>query len=175
MDEIKMKDHRSKFGGNERVKRSLLNTLRREFEVLEMKKRETIKDYFPNVMAVTNLMYSNVEIISDLVTVEKILQTLKKRFTYVVVSIEEEKDAHTISIDELQSSLFVHEQKFKRMEREEDHALKVIAGNERFKSRGHGANSYRGRGRGRRRSFDKARVECYKCHKLWHFQYKCPR
>ena len=27
-----------KFGGNERVKQSLLNTLRRDFEVLEMKK-----------------------------------------------------------------------------------------------------------------------------------------
>ena len=33
-----------KFGGNERVKRSLLQTLRRDFEVLAMKNEETIDD-----------------------------------------------------------------------------------------------------------------------------------
>ncbi|XP_052486267.1 uncharacterized protein LOC128041024 [Gossypium raimondii] len=175
MDEIKMKDYRSKFGGNERVKRSLLNTLRREFEVLEMKKEETIKDYFAKVLAVANQMRSNGEIMSDSMIVEKILRTLIERFTYVVVSIEEEKDTCTMSVDELQSSLSVHEEKFKRMEREEDHALKAVAGNERFDSKGHGVNSYRGCGRGRERSFDKAHVECYKCHKLGHFQYECPR
>ena len=33
-----------KFGGNERVKRSLVQTLRRDFEVLAMKNEETIDD-----------------------------------------------------------------------------------------------------------------------------------
>ncbi|PNX61389.1 retrovirus-related Pol polyprotein from transposon TNT 1-94, partial [Trifolium pratense] len=35
-----------KYGGNDRVKKSMLNFLRREFEVLEMKDAETITEYF---------------------------------------------------------------------------------------------------------------------------------
>lgn len=43
-------------------------------------------------------------------------------------------------------------------------------------SRGRGCGMFRGdRGRGRGKSvFDKSIVECYTCHKLGHFQYKCP-
>ena len=37
-----------------------------------------------------------------------------EKFTYVVVSIEKSKDTDNMSIDELQSSLVVHEQKLRR-------------------------------------------------------------
>ncbi|KAJ8761593.1 hypothetical protein K2173_004369 [Erythroxylum novogranatense] len=101
-----------KFGGNQKVKKSLLNALRREFEVLEMRNDETITEYFARVMLVANKMRSNGEEMSDKKIVEKILRTLTDKFTYVVVSIEESKDTDTTSIDEFQSSLVVHEQNF---------------------------------------------------------------
>ncbi|KAH1072811.1 hypothetical protein J1N35_025139 [Gossypium stocksii] len=64
-------------------------------------------------------------------------------------------------MDELKSSLLVHKQKFRRNNGEE-----VLGGR--------GRGSYRGRGRGRgRQSFNKATIECFKCHKLGHFQYEC--
>lgn len=75
-------------------------------------------------------------------------------------------------MDELQSSLIVHEQKFQRHKGEEQ-ALKVTYEGGRGRGRGRGA--YRGRGRGRAStSFNKATVECYRCRKLGHFQYECP-
>ena len=42
--------------------------------------------------------------------------------------------------------------------------------------RGRGFGWGRDKGRGRGRQFaNKAIVECFKCHKLGHFQYECPR
>lgn len=162
-----------KFGGNDRVKKSLLNSLRREFEVLSMRKDETITEYFARVMTVSNKMRSNGEDMSDSKIVQKILRTLTEKFTYVVVSIEESKNTDNMSIDELQSSLVIHEQKFQRVYSEdEDQVLKVDSGSG---TRGRGRSS-RGKGRGRGRiAFNKATVECYKCHNLGHFQYECPR
>lgn len=93
-----------------------------------MKKGETITDYFARVMVVSNKLRSNGEDMRDSKIVEKILRTLTNQFTYVVVSIEESKDTDDISIDELQSSLVMHEQKLNRSKvnrEDEDHALKV--------------------------------------------------
>ncbi|KAF2301922.1 hypothetical protein GH714_030433 [Hevea brasiliensis] len=164
---------KKKFGGNLKVKKSLLNALRREFEVLEMKRDETITEYFARVMVVANKMRSNGEEMTDTKIVEKILRTLTDKFTYVCVSIEESKDIETMSVDELQSTLVVHEQKFRRVHREDEDQVLKIEGRSNSTSRGRG--SYRGRGRGRGRAvFNKATVECYKCHDLGHFQYECP-
>lgn len=114
------------FGGNEKVKKSLSNSLRREFEILEMKKGESITDYFARVMVISNKLRSNGENMPDSKIVEKILRTLTEKFTYVVVSIKESKDTDDISVDELQSSLVMHEQNFNRFHKEDyDQVLKV--------------------------------------------------
>ncbi|XP_037494415.1 uncharacterized protein LOC119370398 [Jatropha curcas] len=109
-----------KFGGNQKVKKSLLNALRREFEILEMRNDETITEYFAR------------------------------------------------------SSLVVHEQKFRRPSNSNEDQVLKIEGRSSTSNRGRGG--YRGRGRGRgRTNFDKATVECYRCHDLGHFQYECPK
>ncbi|RVW42604.1 Retrovirus-related Pol polyprotein from transposon RE1 [Vitis vinifera] len=67
---------------------------------------------------------------------------------------------------------------FKRMNGHgrDEQALKVTY-NDKFAGRGgRGRGAFRGRGRGRgRQAFNKAIVECYKCHQLGHFQYECPK
>lgn len=127
---------------NARVKRSLLQTLGRDFEVLEMKVGETITDYFARVMTIANKMRSNGEQMRDVIIVEKILRTLTENFNYVVVSIEESKDIDSITSDELQSSLLVHEQKFNRSSGEEQ-ALKVTH-DEGYSGGGRGRATFRG-------------------------------
>lgn len=100
-----------KYQGNAQVQRAQLQTLRRDFELLEMRPGETINDYFGRVMVVSNDMRNCGEDMPDVKIVEKILRTLAEKFNYIVCSIEESKDIDSLSIDALQSSLLVHEQK----------------------------------------------------------------
>ena len=125
-----------KYEGNARVKRSILQTLRKEFETLEMKTGENITDYFAKVMIVASKIRTSREQMRDVTIVEKILRSLTDRFNYIVCSIEESRDIDVLSIDELRSSLIVHEQKFQKHSMVEQ-ALKVTS-EERLYGRGQG-------------------------------------
>lgn len=165
---------RRKYQGSARVQRSQLQALRREFEVLEMMESETITEYFARVMLIANNMRNNGEILKDTQIVEKILRTLTERFNYIVVSIEKANDIDCLTVDELQSTLVVHEQKFRRKAKEEEQVLKVAHEERNIRGRGRGMiGSSRGRGRWRQ-PVNKAMIECFRCHKLGHFQYECP-
>ncbi|KAA8520185.1 hypothetical protein F0562_014441 [Nyssa sinensis] len=125
-----------------------------------MKVGEFVNEYFARALTIANRMKENGEDNEDVVVVEKILRFITPKFDYVVCSIEESKDTDTLTIDELQSSLFVHEQ-LMSSHVEEEHALKITHGDQSGR-RGRGRGIFRGRGRGRgRQSFDKATVECY--------------
>lgn len=83
------------------------------------------------------------------------MRSLVSRFNYVVCSIEESSNIDTLTVDELQSSLLVHEQRMKGLI-EEEQAMKVSFEERSERGRGRG---WRGRGRGRgRQSFNKALV-----------------
>jgi hypothetical protein len=61
--------------------------------------------------------------------VKKILRSMPPRFNYVVCSIEESNDVTSLSIDELQSSLIVHEQRMKgQREVVDEQVLKISNG-----------------------------------------------
>lgn len=78
-----------------------------------------------------------------------------------------------MSIDELQISLMVHEQRLKiNQEKEEEHGLKIgIYGYGCINKRGRGRGGLHGRGRGR---LGRDQIQCYKCHKIGQYQSECP-
>lgn len=155
------------------MKRAQLQALRREFELLTMKEGEKVDNFLGRTLNMVNKMKSN-ETMEQSTVASKILRSLTSKFNYVVCSIEESNDLSTLSIDELHGSLLVHEQRMQGFQTEE-HVLKIISDDRSIRGRG-GRGVFRGRrGRGRGRlSLNKAIVECFKCHKLGHFQYECP-
>ena len=111
-----------------------------------MKAREYVNEYFAGTLTVTNKMKANGEDKGDVVVVEKILRYMTLKFDYIMCSIEESRDIDTLTIDELQSSLLVHEQRMSSYE-EEEQALKIIHGDQSG-GKGQGSGSFRGRGGG---------------------------
>ena len=165
---------KQKYQGTARVKRAHLQALRREFEVLQMKEGESVNEYFARTLTIANKMRIHGETMGDVVVIEKILRSMIPKFNYVVCSIEESNDIDTLTIDQLQSSLLVHEQRMNGPAVEEQ-ALKVTYEDRSRGGRGRGRSGFRGRGRGRgTQSYDKSTVECYHCHKLGHYQFECP-
>ncbi|XP_070042981.1 uncharacterized protein [Nicotiana tomentosiformis] len=119
------------------VKRAQLQLLCKEFEIPHMKAGETVNEFFARTLTMANKLKANGEDNGD--------------------------DTSTITIDELQSSLLVHEQRMSSPIVDEQ-ALKIAHGEQSG-----GRNQGFGRGRGR---FDKTTVEFYSCHKLGHFQWE---
>lgn len=99
------------YDGGDKLKEVKLQTLRRQFELLQTESTEKISDYFTRILNLTNLMKSYGEKIQDKVIVQKVLRTLLPKFDYIVVAIEESKDLTTMQIEELQGSLQAHEQR----------------------------------------------------------------
>lgn len=98
-----------KYQGLTKVKRAQLHALRRDFEVLQMREGEKVDKYFACTLAITNKMKTHGERIEPVVIIEKILRSMTPRFDYVVCSVKESNNLVTLTIDELQSSLLVHE------------------------------------------------------------------
>ena len=70
-----------------------LQTLRRQYELLQMENTDTIDVYINKVLALTNQMKTNGETHSEQAKVEKILRSLTLIFEHVVVAaIEEAND-----------------------------------------------------------------------------------
>ena len=127
---------------------------------------------------------------------------MSSKFNYVVCSIEESHDLYDLTIDELQGSLLVHEQKMTQQDKEEQF-LKVStdynhssnrADKGRGKSRGHNDQRQQskyednqvydsnGKGRGQgsdhstvyiSRSTNKSNVGCFRCYMYGHYQSEC--
>ncbi|XP_022862718.1 uncharacterized protein LOC111382919 [Olea europaea var. sylvestris] len=120
---------KKKYQGSARVKRAQLQALRRDFETLQMKDGESITSYNTRTMEISS----------------------KMRF-------HESKDIDAFSLDELQSSPLVHEQKMNKSSTSEEQALKASTSTHLSNSRRRGRGRGRGRGREDRGNRDASRL-----------------
>jgi len=165
---------KQKFQGSTRVKRAQLQALRKDFETLHMKEGESVNSYFGQTLKVAKSMKACGENMKENIITAKILRSMTAKFNYVVCFIEESNNMDIMTIDELQSSLLVHEQRM-LLTVEEEQVMQAVTDDKSGRGRGRGRSrggSFRDRGRGRQ-SFNKAEIQCFKCHKFGHFQYEC--
>ena len=79
------------FKGADRVKQVRLQTLRGELESLKMKESESVSDYITRVETVVNQLNRNVEMLTEMRVVERILRSLTNNFENVVCTIKSQR------------------------------------------------------------------------------------
>src|ERR1044072_3560884 len=128
------------YGGDASVKKVKLQSLRKQYENLNMKNNEKNSKYISRVILITNKMKACGETLSEQVIIEKVLRSLTRRFDYIVVAIEHSKDLETMRIEELQSSLEAHELRLteRTSERKVVQALKASFAKKDQKLKKHG-------------------------------------
>lgn len=92
-----------------------LQSLRKQYENLQMKDDEIIVETFSNMVTLTNHMKSCGEKTSELQKVEKVLRALPAKFDHIIVAIEESKDLSDMKLEELQASIKAHELRLKQI------------------------------------------------------------
>ncbi|XP_038887068.1 uncharacterized protein LOC120077242 [Benincasa hispida] len=116
-----------------------------------VKKMEVIAEYHTKVMVVVNQLRWNVEEITDVRVMEKVLQSLNTKFEIIATMIEETQDLENMTIELFIGSLQAYEEKKKRrMEQtktvEQLLELKIKEENCRGRGRGRGCRGHGGRG-----------------------------
>ncbi|KAJ0566228.1 putative RNA-directed DNA polymerase [Helianthus annuus] len=165
--------HKS-YRGETRVKTIKLQSLRCEFDALNMKEGESIEEYFNRTITIVNQLRMNEDNISEQHVVEKILRSLTRNFESVVITIEETKNLGDVSTEELMGILQSHELRLKRYDDAPiEHAFQVQNSiQDRYtQTRNEGAG--RGRSKGKGRNWNS--IRCYACQRLGHTTKFCKR
>ncbi|GKV49004.1 hypothetical protein SLEP1_g55778 [Rubroshorea leprosula] len=151
------------YKGAEKVNKVKLQTLRCQYELLQMESFETVATYINRVLALTNKSKVYGEEYNEQGKVEKILRTLTPKFEPIMAAIEEAHDLSQMIVDELSGSLEAHEQRMngKQIEKPIEQAFQSkvsIKGDQGGEtSQKHGGSHGKRRGRGRGFYFNKGR------------------
>ena len=76
-----------------------------------MEKSESIESYFSHMLDIKNKMTLNQYDLLVKTFVEKVLNTLPIKFDHVVAMLQEKKILENLSIEDLQGSIILHEQR----------------------------------------------------------------
>ncbi|XP_028236619.1 uncharacterized protein LOC114415953 [Glycine soja] len=97
------------YAGDSKLKKVKLQTLRRQYELLQMSDQESIGEFFSRILAITNQINAYGDKQSDLGIINKVLRTLTLRFDHIVVAIEQGQNLEEMKIEELQGILEAQE------------------------------------------------------------------
>jgi uncharacterized membrane protein YgcG len=187
---------KTSYEGSVRVKAVKLQTLRRDFETLQMGNNESVQAFLTKVQGTVNQLRLYGDTLSDQTVVTKVLRSLASKFDHIVAAIEESKDMTTYSFDELMGSLLSHEHRINKSEEKGDEQVLYMQNTSprgRGRSRGRGSfgrgqgrsGSPRGRGGGSSRGGNTSlsesgsaeeemkKVKYFNCNKWGHYRSDC--
>nr|GEV68746.1 ribonuclease H-like domain, reverse transcriptase, RNA-dependent DNA polymerase [Tanacetum cinerariifolium] len=180
----------------ERVQQARLQTLKSDFEMLQMKEDEKIDTFTEKLTTLVNKVASLGHTIEDQTLVRKLLNVVPDRYLQIVASIEQYSDLSKITMKEAIRRLKTYEERIKyKKGKQVDNQEKMMftrheskgkyfrghgrgkhifsqgKSQEKFKEeRKDGESSYRNFNRKnfKKSSYDTIKLQCYQCKKIWH-------
>ncbi|GAU42259.1 hypothetical protein TSUD_327370 [Trifolium subterraneum] len=156
------------YKGGAQVKGVKLQSYRRQYELLQMDKADSIGSYVSKVQGLVHSMRSCGEEITERMMVEKVMRTLIPSFDHVVVVIQTAGQVPTMQIENLVQSFKKHggnkgkgKDKSKFFSQKQG---KFDAKSESFKKGGGTSNTQKK---------DKSHIQCYNCEKWGHYASDC--
>ncbi|GKA69227.1 zinc finger, CCHC-type containing protein [Tanacetum coccineum] len=176
--------------GVNRVQQAKQQTLKSEFEMLQMEENESIDSFVTRLTGIINKAASVGLAYEDSTLVRKLLNAVPDRFLQIVASIEQYSDLDEMSVDEAIGRLKTFEERLKskkeiRVDSQESLMFTRHEGQGKpFRERGRGRfnqsrgqeNNFKKESNSNSNKFthDKSKVLCFKCKEYGHFANKCP-
>ncbi|WJX94099.1 hypothetical protein P8452_75554 [Trifolium repens] len=152
------------YGGDEKLKGIKLQALRRQYEMMQMNEQETISEYLARMLALTNLMKSCGEAMTDRSKIEKILRTLTEKFDHIVRSsnkaVEQALQAKTQNKK--------GKDKWKKKKDDSENSTKNSKNQDEDSSKEHSQN------KNLKKKVNMKEVQCYCCDEFGHYARNCP-
>nr|GEU93856.1 zinc finger, CCHC-type [Tanacetum cinerariifolium] len=189
--------------GEERVQQARLQTLKSDFEMLQIKEDEKIDTFTEKLTTLVNKVASLGHTIEDQTLVRKLLNAVPDMYLQIVASIEQYSDLSEITMKEAIGRLMTYEERIKykkgkqvdnqeklmfiRHESKEKYFRGHGRGKHRFsqgksyekfkEERKDGESSYRNFNRKnfKKSSYNTIKLQCYQCKKIWHLAPNCPQ
>ena len=138
-----------KSGGVTQILKAWIQSLKRDYENLSMDDDDLFLDYFRKLSCVVNELRTLGEVITDVEVSTKLLRSVSSKLDAITTSIEQFQDLEMITLEEVISTLKVHEDKVKAhvVKREEKALLAKAFIKEKKKD--YDSSNGRGRGQGR--------------------------
>lgn len=180
--------------GADKVKKAKAQTLKSEFESLNMKDSEQLDDFCMKLNGLVARIRALGETIGEEYVVKKLLRAVPTKFLQIASAIEQFGNLETMSVEEVIGSLKAHEERLsgqsdskegqqlllteEEWSKRENSGGKLLLTREEWLKRsnkeGQVGSDYRERnnqgGRGR---FDRSKIKCFNCGAYGHFQSEC--
>lgn len=169
-----------------KVKRAKLQTLKAQFEGLNMKEEENNSEYFQRIDELVNVVQGLGETVLDSDIVDKVLRTLPMAYNTKVSTIEDQENISSVTLDELYGILVAYELRigrenhskekiaFKVLKKTEDQKSKLQSNPQEESHDEEEANFIKKLHKGSGKYKGKLPFKCFDCGKVGYFTSKCP-
>ncbi|GJU50602.1 zinc finger, CCHC-type containing protein [Tanacetum coccineum] len=160
------------FIGADRVKTARIQTLKAEFEAMNMKETEGVDEFAAKVTNIVSTMLTLGDSVDESYVVKKLLRAVSTKFLQIASTLEQFGDLDNMTVEEVIGRLKAHEERMKGGSREQGRGRGRSNGGRGTRGRG-GSHYHKDGGRGSSSSQDKSKIQCYNCQEYGHYAAEC--